>query len=224
MNRDCRADAAEVARLPVWHPSALVTLLVAVAITGHVLSGRAADLGPQAIGSPIERAYLPMLLVDWALLVYVCRVARPRLAFAELAGLRGYRTRRGLVDVALALCAAGVIMAGETGWQLAVGSARNASVVALLPSTPSERAVWCAVAVSTGLSEEVVYRGYLTRELARFSGCSLGGVVGQALLFALAHGEQGGATELRVLVRSHSGETASFRGSSRTSVSTWSPV
>jgi len=98
------------------------------------------------------------------------------------------------------LAVAVALVLGELGWQSAAGGARNAHVDALLPVTSAERAVWCAVALSTAFSEEVVYRGYLARELTRLSGRPAVGLVGQAVLFALAHGEQGSGAMLRFFV------------------------
>ncbi|HSU41817.1 MAG TPA: CPBP family intramembrane glutamic endopeptidase [Polyangiaceae bacterium] len=98
----------------------------------------------------------------------------------------------------MALAAA--LILGELGWQFAVGDVRNARVDMLLPLTRVERAVWCAVALSAAFSEEVVYRGYLARELTRLSARPAVGVLGQAVLFGLAHGEQGSGTMLRFFV------------------------
>jgi membrane protease YdiL (CAAX protease family) len=176
-----------------------VCLLLLVSITGTLLAGRQSEL-VGAHGAPIVHAYLPLLVVNWALLLYVCRLGRPRFAFAELAGLRAATPARVLGDVGLALLAASLLVAGETGWRFAFGNAENAATSALLPSTPVERVVWCAVAVSVGVAEEVVYRGYLASELARWTSSRAGGVLGQALLFALAHGEQGPSAMLRFFV------------------------
>jgi membrane protease YdiL (CAAX protease family) len=175
--------------VPIWHPLALVTLLVLVATAGHFLPGTSSAF--PARGERIVNAYVPMLLVNWGLLLYVCRVGRPRFAFAELTGIRGYTAVRLATDVALAVLTAAGLMGGEMAWELAFGDARSSAVDALLPSTFLERIVWCVVAVSVGIAEEVVYRGYLLRELSHWTKSRSLGLLAQAVLFALAHGEQG---------------------------------
>lgn len=196
MTDDDRANVGRPSAVPAWHPLALVGLVLLVSSTGILLSASHHEVagvpGPRIVG-----AYVPMLFVSWGLLLYVCRVGRARFEFTELAGLRAYTPARAAGDVALALTAALVILGGEALWHAAFENARSAAVELLLPSTPAERAVWCVVAVSVGVSEEVVYRGYLATELARFTSSSSAGVLGQALLFAFAHADQGAGTALR---------------------------
>lgn len=184
--------------VPAWHPAALVTLILLVSATGALLS--APPTAPPMHGTRIGQAYVPLLLVNWGFLLYVCRIGRPRWAFSELAGLRAYTPftpSRVVRDVALAVVAAAALIGGELAWQLVFGMTRNAAASAMLPQTSLERAVWCAVAVSAGVSEELVYRGYLVAELERWTASPLAAVLGQALLFSLAHGQQGMGAMLR---------------------------
>jgi membrane protease YdiL (CAAX protease family) len=199
VQRECELDARRAAPLPAWHPLLLVGLLLAVAATGLFLREHGA-ISAAPRGSRIAQAYVPMLAVSWGLFLYVCRVGRSRSALRDLLGTAGYSVRRASWDVLWGLALAAALVFGELGWQFAVGDARNAHVDALLPVTNAERAVWCAVALSAAFSEEVVYRGYLARELTRLSGRPALGVLGQAVLFALAHGEQGSGAMLRFFV------------------------
>lgn len=199
MNGACDVITRRVNSVPAWHPIALVTLMLSVAIAGIISLGgdsNHADLG----GSRIVATYVPMLTVSWGLFLYVCRVGRSRSAFVALAGLEGYSVRRALGDGCLALLVAAALVLGELGWQLTFGDTRSVRLVAVLPVTAAEHVVWCVVALSAALTEEVVYRGYLRRELGRLLGRPVFGITGQALLFALAHGEQGGGAMLRYSV------------------------
>jgi membrane protease YdiL (CAAX protease family) len=196
VNDACDVLTRRVNAVPAWHPLALVALMLSVATVGLISLGT----GPRDASLDASRiidAYLPMLAVSWGLFLYVCRVGRSRSAFVELAGLEGYSVRRALGDGVLALLVAIALVLGELAWQVAFGGTRSARVDALLPVTASERAAWCVVALSAALTEEVVYRGYLRRELGRLLGGPAFGVVGQAVLFALAHGEQGCGAMLR---------------------------
>jgi membrane protease YdiL (CAAX protease family) len=197
---DRGVGAARAALVPVWHPAALVALMLLVSAVGGVLSAQQHALPAPRGGSLVVRAYVPLLLVSWGLLLYVCRVGRSRFVFAELVASGAYTPRRALGDVALSCLAASMLIGGEVAWQAAFGAARNAAAEALLPSTALERVVWCAVALSAALSEEIVYRGYLATELTRWTASRAAGVLGQAALFALAHGEQGGGAMLRFFV------------------------
>jgi membrane protease YdiL (CAAX protease family) len=196
LNGTGEVSARRVESVPPWHPLLLVALMLSVAIAGLVSLANGGVPAAFA-GSRITGAYVPMLAVSWGLFLYVCRVGRSRSAFVELAGLEGYSPRRAWFDVPLALLVAVALVLGELAWQFAFGGARSARVDALLPVTETERAVWCVVALSAALTEEVVYRGYLRRELSRLTGRPVFGVVAQAVLFALAHGEQGSGAMLR---------------------------
>jgi uncharacterized protein len=63
---------------------------------------------------------------------------------------------------------------------------------ALLPATMRERVLWAAVAVSAGVCEEIVFRGWLLSTLhgtLRLNGTAL--ILVAAVLFGLAHSYQG---------------------------------
>lgn len=65
------------------------------------------------------------------------------------------------------------------------------------PATPAEHVGWVVFALSAGVGEELVYRGYLQQQLMVLSNSRALGVALQAFLFGIAHGEQGGAAVAR---------------------------
>lgn len=186
---------------PGWHTAALIGLMVAVAVTGTWLSRHGgAPIQAEPPTSRVAAVYLPLLVVNFTLLVYVCRVGRPRNALRDLIGRR-YRTRaRAIADLALAFAAFLIIEAIELSFAHLFGSGRPASTSQILPHFSSERLAWLFVAASVGFCEEVVYRGYLRTQLAAFTRSMPLAVVLQGLLFGIAHGEQGLAIATRVAV------------------------
>lgn len=82
------------------------------------------------------------------------------------------------------------------GGELVFGSS-SGSALAILPRTGPERAVWIVLAAAVGFAEELVYRGYLVVQLRAFTRSSAAAVVLQALLFAVAHANQGAGAMLR---------------------------
>ena len=194
-----------VALAPRWHTGALVSLLLAVALTGTLLQRYGASAG--ALRAPVVSSaarilsqYLPVLLVNAGLLVYCCWLFRAPHTLPALLGERWHPARRAAVDLALAVVSAVVICTLEhyLARPLALGMGRNAAIASLLPSTGAERLTWALVALCVGFCEEVVYRGYLQTQLAAFSGSVAWGVALQAVLFGLAHLEQGLAAALRI--------------------------
>ena len=67
----------------------------------------------------------------------------------------------------------------------------SAKVAFLLPHGPLESVLWLGVAAIAGISEEIVYRGYLQPQLRALSG-NLALAIGlQAIIFAIGHLYQG---------------------------------
>ena len=193
-------DESEVALAPRWHTTLLVLLLLSVALCGTLLQHYA---GPRAVtpgpaNDPILSRYLPLLTVNAGLVLYTCRLFRTRNALPNLLGERWHSATRAAVDLACALLACVLIQGLEAAFVRHFGVGRNAAASALLPRTEAERLAWVLVAVSVGFCEEVVYRGYLQTQIAAFTGSVRWGVLLQAVLFGIAHADQGLGSALRI--------------------------
>ena len=73
----------------------------------------------------------------------------------------------------------------------------------LLPAVPSGAAgimVWIGLSLSAGICEEIVFRGYLQRQLAALSGSISVAILGQAIAFGIAHGYEGVGAVIRIVV------------------------
>lgn len=185
---------------PRWHTAILVALMLLVAATGVLFAprvGGATSPVSLTLSARILGIYLPMLVVQWGLVLYVCRVGRPRNALPALLGQRWSGPRRAALDLLLALAGWGLLLGCEVAWARLFATKAAASVTTMLPQTWPERLAWVVVAASVGFGEEVVYRGYLQTQLTAFTGRAGAGVILQGLLFGLAHAEQGAGAALR---------------------------
>lgn len=184
---------------PAWHTAALIALIVGVAIIGSVLTAIGATASvPQPATSRVTAVYAPMLAVQWGLTFYVCRIGRAPGVLAELMGRGWGDVRQAATDCAVAAATAFVIVFVNVAYTHLLGSRPNASVAALLPQTPAERAAWVIVALSTGFCEEVVYRGYLRAAFSRWFHSVTLGVIAQSVLFGLAHLDQGARAAMAI--------------------------
>src|SRR5262249_4450897 len=84
-----------------------------------------------------------------------------------------------------------VPLAGVLAYLL--GANNNPAIANLTPKTLFELVVFLALAASAGFAEEVVFRGYLTRQFNAWTGRSAFAVVLQGIVFGLAHGFYGKA-------------------------------
>lgn len=143
--------------------------------------------------------YWRLLLLEWglvAIVIAVCLVAA-RVGWSEL-GLR-WPDRvsfvSGLVVVVVLAVTVLSVRALRTGVLRAAGSESAAlrSVGSLLPRTDSERRLFSAVALTAGIAEEVVYRGFGIAVLAALApSLPWWGLVAVAgVAFGLAHAYQG---------------------------------
>jgi hypothetical protein len=181
---------------PRWHSAALIALMIAVAVTGTLLARTDGPMAAPSGGGRVVRVYLPMLLVNAGLTFYVCRVGRARNVLRSLLGRGWDSIGRACTDLALAL-AAGLVIEGA---EAAFATWHQTAASLLLPHTLAERTIWILVAMTVGSCEEIVYRGYLQTQLTAFTHRASVAIVLQALLFGMAHGDQGLAVALRFTV------------------------
>ena len=184
---------------PAWHTAALIALIVGVAAVGTLLARAPAPSAPVPAGR--IATYLPMAVVPLLLTGYVGWLGRSRNALPALLGPRWRGLRRVPVDLAIGAACVLVIVALERALSTLaspVDARRQAALAAMLPRTAGERATWLLVAAAVGFGEEVVYRGYLRAQLATFTGRPWLGVVLQAILFGVAHLNQGAPSALRI--------------------------
>jgi membrane protease YdiL (CAAX protease family) len=95
------------------------------------------------------------------------------------------------VDIPVALLIGGICFVvapvmvrvlGNTGW---------VSVEGMHPDNGWEIALWMVMAISAGICEEAVFRGYFQQQFSGWSGHASVGVLGQAAVFGVGHAYQG---------------------------------
>ncbi len=187
-------------------PAVLAALMVAAYLVlgepfvGWVLHRRFEAAVATAAGAR-RWLYRRLLILEWGLvaLVGAVSVVSPQVGWSEL-GVR-WPDRAGwltgiVVVVVLAVCVLSV-RAMRNGALRNAGLETGAlrSVGSLLPRTPSERRLFTATALTAGIAEEVVYRGFGIAVLVAI-GPSLpwwAVVVLAGVAFGLAHAYQGTA-------------------------------
>jgi uncharacterized protein len=182
---------------PRWHTDALVFVIVGVALTGTLLS-QYRDASSVAVprSGRLLALYLPSVVVNASLVFYVSRFGRGRSYLRDLIGTRWPNFRRAGTDLFLAFASCVLIELGEAASARLFGPSPRASGV-LLPTTEMERLGWWIFALSAGFCEEVVYRGYLRTQLGSRTTPAIG-IALQAVLFGVAHVDQGGWAAVRL--------------------------
>jgi membrane protease YdiL (CAAX protease family) len=136
--------------------------------------------------------YLVAIFMDWALFYY-CWVG-VHLRGGSLWSLFGGRWdswKSVATDLAIALPFWIVWEGAAYGVARLLGPSQAKSVAGLLPHSLPEVIVWIATCVTAGVCEEMVFRGYLQRQLHALGGNLSIAVVIQGVIFGLFHAYQG---------------------------------
>jgi membrane protease YdiL (CAAX protease family) len=85
-------------------------------------------------------------------------------------------------------------------WVPWFGTGHAASIAPLVPHGVVEAVLWVLLSVSAGISEELVFRGYLQRQLTALTGRTSLALLLQAAVFGIAHGYQGARACLSIAI------------------------
>ena len=193
-------NALPKAIAPWWHTCALIAFFLALTLAGILFQHQASSSTGVPQHPNMAPTYLFLMLAQWALLYYVWKVGLRRTGtkLSELIGGRWAGITDVVRDVALAVGLWMVWLLIQVAWDRVFGSEQAASISALLPQRPIEITLWVALAISAGVCEEVVFRGYFQKQFQAWTRSIWIGLLLQAVLFGISHGYQGAAAALKI--------------------------
>jgi uncharacterized protein len=170
---------------PWWHTAlVLLPFLVGSAVSAHQhtlehvnLPGMSARLS----------GYLTVMVEEWiAVLLVWLQGNRGGLSIGELVSGQWRNLTAFLKDLGLAI---GFLVIGVPLLALMARFLGNgASQISFTPRTALEAVIWVAVAATAGFAEELIFRGYLTKQLTAWTKSVALAIIIQGLLFGVAHG------------------------------------
>ena len=187
---------------PWRHTAILLGFFVLTAAAGAARHGRAPAGTLVAQRPGVALLYLSLLAGEWGLVYYVWKGGlRPRgVTLRELVGGRWAGPRAVFLDVLLA-SAIWILWQGLAfAWMRWSGPGSAASIAPLLPQGMAEAGLWVLLSVSAGISEEIVFRGYLQRQFMAYTGSTPLALFLQVAVFAAAHLYQGVGAALGIAV------------------------
>ncbi len=169
---------------PLWHTVLVLAMLAGLSALSSYLK----------VGSPACRLnhfelYTIVIAFDW--IIFVVVLWGSNTTFVGYVARAAREPRALLWDVPVAVLIAVILvyvgpllvrLLGDSGW---------VSLEGMIPSTRGEIVLWVVMAISAGVSEETVFRGYLQQQFSGWTGHVISGLLGQSLVFGLAHGYQG---------------------------------
>jgi membrane protease YdiL (CAAX protease family) len=179
---------------PLWHTVVLVVVIFATS-----WAGAASNHGPS---SETGKIFLYSATIVWQLILtgFVIFGLRFRnISVREVIGGRWDSFEKFLLDVALAAAfwITAAIILGAIGY--AMGMSEHAGKLSELrkqlefmaPRTLRELAVFCAVSITAGFCEEIIFRGYLQRQLGLLTRNYAVGIALAGVIFGAAHAYEG---------------------------------
>ncbi len=194
---------------PAWHTLVLVTLMLINSFftasymsraVSHAASGGPRNMRLLQYGLTIAFELFLLFLV-WVGL----RLKRTKLR--DLIGGRWNTPEDFLLDIAIALgfwFASALILAG-LGYLLGLTNPSQVNDIkqrlqGIVPQSGLELALWVALSSVAGFVEEIVFRGYLQRQIAAISGNVFLGIIASAVVFGAGHGYEGERRMLLIAV------------------------
>lgn len=169
----------------IWHTVVLVGILLALSVYGahaslHVL------VGPRKLLN-----YGLMVAIEWMLVGFVVWGTKRTIGFKELVARDWKKFREILRDIGIAilfLLTSYVVLIIVT---LLLRPGHSVRLERILPHTYMELGAFMVVALTAGIAEEIIFRGYLQKQSLAIFGNELAGIISQAILFGASHGYQG---------------------------------
>ena len=138
------------------------------------------------------RVYLVAIFMDWALFYYCWAGVHHRGGTIwSLYGGRWNSWKSVATDLGLAVPFWALWEGVAYGVARLLGPSGAKTVDSLLPQSLLEVIAWFATCITAGICEEMIFRGYLQRQVHALSGSLWIAVVGQGVIFGLFHAYQG---------------------------------
>lgn len=168
------------------HTLALFLLLTVTTFYGHSRATSIAGVAPNRIGH-----YISTIMFEWLLLGAVIAGIYLRRDFFLASFRSRLITTPQTFGLGLATYISGTLAIAVVSGLLyftPLFHQRNTEVVlALLPHTPLEFLLWFCVSATAGITEEIIFRGYLQQQITAWTQRPLLSVVIGALLFGSVH-------------------------------------
>lgn len=201
---------------PWFHTIILAFVFLGLAAAGALFQRRA-SAHPLSAGSSHIVLYLSLIAMEYGLFRYVnFGLSRRGMTMRSLIGGSWNSHRDVLRDAGLALAIWTIWFGVERLWGHVFDMSHAVSIQTFLPRKPLEIALWIAVSISAGISEEIAFRGYFQRQFGVLTGSKWAAVCLQAVLFGVGHGYQGLQATVKIaLFGALFGGLAIWRGSLR---------
>lgn len=184
------AHEAKIPSVPWWH-TALVLLVLfscsAVSAYQHGLE----HINLPGLSVRLS-SYLTVIVEEWLIVVFIWHALRRRgISIGELVSGRWQNYWAFLRDCGLAVgfFVVTIVLLVLVAWAFSLPASQ--ADISNVPRSGFEATVWVVSSLSAGFCEELIFRGYLTRQFALWTRSKVAAVLLQGFAFGLSHGYKG---------------------------------
>ena len=173
---------------PLWHTLVVLFILLALSL----LSARSHSLSGMGQSRSRIANYLTVMAVEWCIVAFIWVGIRLRgVRMRDLVGgaWPGWRALLRDLGIAILFLIAGNLVLGLLAFLLRASP--NQAIRRIFPQGPTEIVFYLLLALTAGICEEIIFRGYLQKQFAGITGSAALGLVFQGIAFGAAHGYQG---------------------------------
>jgi hypothetical protein len=166
-------------------------ILLAISAGLYRMQSHSPAAGGQHHGNVV--LYLSVIVSEWTLSFYIWLggLTRDAIRLRDLVGGRWSNMKAVLLDIAVAAAFWIVWTAVAIGMNFVLGPSHTESLGFLNPRGVVEVTLWVMMSMTAGFCEELVYRGYLQKQLLALTGSVALAILAQAALFGVGHWYQG---------------------------------
>jgi len=189
---------------PIWH----TILIVVIMLANSYFTAKLLNISGTKVAGSRTWDYIFTIGFELFLLLLVWLGLRmKRYSMRELIGGKWNTPEDFLIDVGIAIGFWVVSALILFGLAYVLGQMNQASInemkqrlSGLVPHSGRELAIWVSLSVIAGFVEEILFRGYLQKQLGVIAGNMYVGLIGSAVIFGAGHGYEGTKNMIRIAV------------------------
>ena len=192
---------------PVWHTILIVVIML---VNSYFTAKLLATHQGSAVGGSAGRAWDYVVTIGFELFLFFLvwlGLWIKKFKMRDLIGGRWNSPEDFLIDVGIAIGFWVVAAAVLVGLAYALGQANQAAMNDmkqhlgnLVPRSGMELSIFVSLSIVAGFVEEILFRGYLQRQIGAMAGNAWVGVIVSALIFGAGHGYEGIKNMVRIAV------------------------
>jgi membrane protease YdiL (CAAX protease family) len=190
LSHSAQADTPNQPIAPWWH-TVLVLLPIAIMSVASAYQHGLPNANLPGMSSRLS-GYFTVIAVEWFVVWMIWLALKRRgLSIGSLVSGRWQSLKSFFRDLGLGVGLIVVAVPVASGLIHLLRVHTNSTLATILPKTVFELVVWLGLSVTGGFCEELIFRGYLTRQFSAWTGSRGVAIVLQGVAFGLGHGYYG---------------------------------